>query len=196
MRKIATFIVLLLLSISASARRHSQFFEKKFFPATALSLSLENERADRLGLGRVSDMRDLQALVARNVFAPLVGVEVSPRLPKDRRYALPETVQYLEKLNADFRERFGHGIVIDSVVRPASVQERLRHWNHNAAPVGGERASTHERGTTADISRRFLTRREYHWMVLRLMYDRAVGRILVIEERACLHVFVGGVDGL
>jgi hypothetical protein len=39
-----------------------------------------------------------------------------------------------------------------------------------------------------------LSRAEYQWLVMRLLYYRALHRVLVIEERACFHIFVGGYD--
>jgi hypothetical protein len=80
---------------------------------------------------------------------------------------------------------------VDSAVRPATVQKKLRRWNRNAAPWDGERASSHERGTTIDISRN-LTKTEYRWLVFQLLYYRAVGVVMVIEEKACFHIFVRG----
>ena len=187
-------LVLFLLVTGAEAKRHRHRpFLKKFFPATHDSVRLENERADALSLSRVSDERELSRLVERDVFMPLDGLVVSGKLPPNRRYALPQTVDFIRSLDGEFYETFGVRLVVDSAIRPATTQKRLLRWNRNAAPANGSRASTHERGTTVDISRR-LSKEQYLWLVWRLAYYRELGRVLVIEEKACFHIFVGGVN--
>lgn len=192
MRKIliALFFVLVLASQSPAKVRRP----KKFFPSTHDSVRLENEAADSMGVVRISDEKVLSAFVENGVFVPLDGLWVCRKLPTNRRYALPETVLYLRRLDDLFSAQFGDHLVITSAVRPATVQARLRRHNRNAAPVSGERASSHERGTTVDIGRR-MPRKQYRWLVLRLMVDRALGRVTVIEEKACFHIFVKGADG-
>jgi hypothetical protein len=54
----------------------------------------------------------------------------------------------------------------------------------------GSAPSSHERGTTVDIARQSLSHSQRRWLITRLLYYRATGRILVIEEIACYHVFV------
>lgn len=197
MKVLSMLLMLLLLSTPSASfglrgKNHRKFL-KKFFPATADSVRLENERADALSLARVDDEQDLLALVQHNVLVPLVGVEVSRRLPQNRRYALPATVEYVRSLNEDYIRVSGHSLVVSSAVRPVTTQRRLRRWNRCAAPAYGNRSSSHERGSTVDISRHF-SRQEYLWLVWRLWYDKARGKILVIEERACFHIFVGESD--
>ena len=176
---------LLLMLVSPLFGRTNQH---KLFPATHDSIAAENRRADMLGLKRYETMDEVRQDVAQSILVPL-SITVSKRLPKDRRYALPETVAFAEKLDQDFYEATGDRLVVDSAIRPSDVQKRLARRNRNAAPADGARASTHERGTTFDLSRR-MTRARYRWLLLRLAYYRARGEILVIEERSCLHVFV------
>ena len=87
-------------------------------------------------------------------------------------------------------------LTVDSAIRPADVQRRLIRFNKNAAPYDGYRASSHERGSTFDIARSGLSRRQNRYLITRLLYYRAVGKILVIQERGCYHVFVGEGDYL
>jgi Family of unknown function (DUF5715) len=166
------------------------FAERKVFPATHDSVLYENTRADAAGLKRYETLGDVQQDVRVGVLVPLPPRLVNAKLPKDRRYALPATVAFIEKLNHDFRDVTDKNLVVDSAIRPSDVQKRLTRRNRNAAPAQGTRASTHERGTTFDLSRR-MKRGEYRWLITRLAYYRARGEILVIEERACVHIFVG-----
>ena len=132
------------------------------------------------------DMPAVRADIATGQLVPITGVKINAKLPKDRRYLRPEAQSFLQRLNRDC----GSTLTIDSAIRPADVQKRLLRFNKNAAPYDGFRASSHERGTTLDISRKSLPNR-YRMLTLRLLYYRAIGRILVIEERGCYHVFVG-----
>ena len=67
---------------------------------------------------------------------------------------------------------------------------------------GGRSSWIEQAGTTFDLAKRVATghgyrdmrRGEYKWLLWRLWYYREIGQILVIEERGCLHVFVGGQD--
>lgn len=173
---------LILLTLPCFART------PKTFPATHDSIPAENRRADMLGLKRYETLAQVSRDVESGVLVP-VTIPVCSKLPKERRYALPSTVAFAEKLNADFYEATGTSLVIDSAIRPSDVQKRLRRHDRNAAPALGARASTHERGTTFDLSRR-MRPSQYRWLLVRLAYYKARREILVIEERNCLHVFV------
>lgn len=156
-------------------------------------MSAENERADNLGLKRYLTEREMEADVERRILVP-VPISTSPKLPRNRSYVLQPTADFMSQLDGDFSRATGHHLIVDSAVRPATVQRRLCRWNRNAAPANGARASSHERGTTFDLGKRQMTKAEYQWLLLRLFYYRETGCILVIEERACLHIFVGGAD--
>jgi hypothetical protein len=176
-------LIIMAVLTPAFARTH------KLFPATHDSIPAENRRADTLGLKRYEDTAQVQMDVDAHVLVPLT-IPVAPKLPAWRRYALPETVAFAAKLDMEFSSLTGSHFVIDSAIRPADVQQRLTHRNRSAAPANGARASTHERGTTFDLSRR-MRRSQYRWLLARLAYYKAIGEILVIEERSCIHVFVG-----
>jgi D-alanyl-D-alanine dipeptidase len=118
------------------------------------------------------------------------ALAVSRALPKDRSYVLPRVNVFLLELSADFYVTFGTALTVDSAVRSASVQRRLRRFNASAAPVDGETASSHEAGCTVDLSRR-LTRAQQHWLEYRLAYyEYAQQRIIVEQERNCFHIMV------
>ena len=188
MRTLKTLLMLIVLS---SVSRAIKTKSVKVFSATHDSIAAENRRADALGYRRYLDMEDVSIGVAGGELVPITGVRVNAKLPKDRRYLRPEAESFLERLNRDC----GSNLTVDSAIRPADVQRRLGRFNPNAAPFDGYRASSHERGSTFDISRRSLSVRNYRFLVARLLYYRAIGRILVIEERGCLHVFVGDGGG-
>jgi D-alanyl-D-alanine dipeptidase len=116
---------------------------------------------------------------------------VSEALPPSRRYVLPRVNGFLRELAEGFYDEFGVPLMVDSAVRPVTVQRRLRRINRNAAPIHGEAASSHEAGCTIDIARHRLTRAQLHWLELRLAYYQFARQlILVEEERSCFHVMV------
>ena len=152
---------------------------KKLFPATHDSVAEENRRADALGTRRYESMYEVDDAVKIGQLVPITGVKINDKLPKDRRYLRPEALSFLERLNRDV----GSNLTVDSAIRPADVQRRLGRFNPNAAPFDGYRASSHERGSTFDIARKGLSRRQERLLRLRLLYYRAIGQSLVIEEK-------------
>jgi hypothetical protein len=195
MRRLWSIILVLWLSVPTWARTH------KMFPANGGSVARENAVADSLGYERYETATQMQAGIDSGRLVP-VPITVTPKLPSNRRYVTPEAADFMLQLDADFNRATGKYLIVDSAVRPADVQKKLRRINRNAAPANGARASSHERGTTFDLAQKVyngrdyvnMRRGEYRWLLLRLMYYRETGRILVIEERGCLHVFVGRRD--
>jgi hypothetical protein len=183
--KIAVTAMLIITATLSGATRH----EAKAFPATHESVPLENEAADRAGLKRYLSADDVAKDVSSGVLVPIAWVAVSPKLPRERRYLRPAAADFVGWLDFEFYYEKGKHLVVDSAVRSADVQQRLGHINRSAAPAIGARASSHERGTTFDLSRH-MRRGEYRWLLTRLAYYRALGRILVIEEKSCIHICV------
>jgi len=179
-------VLIALSCVSQAKTNHVQVF-----PATHDSVAAENRRADALGYKRYINTEDMRQGVLSGQLVPIEGVKIDAKLPKDRRFLRPEAESFLERINRDC----GSTLTIDSAIRPADVQRRLLRINKNAAPVDGDRASSHERGSTFDIAQRGLSRRAYRLLIVRLLYYMANGRILVIEERGCIHVFVGDAGG-
>jgi hypothetical protein len=177
--------VIFSLSTIASAKTR----EAKVFPATRDSVTEENAAADRAGINRYLSTSEVADAVLSGVLVPITWVRVSPRVPQDRRYLRQAANEFLGLLELDFYYETGAHLTVDSAVRSADIQQRLARTNRNAAPANGARASSHERGTTFDLSRR-MRRGEYRWLIARLAYYRALGRILVIEEKSCIHIFV------
>ena len=178
------------LSLPASA-------SKKLFPANKGSVALENSYADKAGIARFTDRESLKAGIASGVLVP-IPITSCPKLPEFRRYVRPTAAEFLRELDSRFYLATGRYLIVDSAVRSADVQKQVARHNRNAAPANGDRASSHERGTTFDIaSRRVyfngwanMRRREYRWLLIQLAYYQGIGRIHVIEERSCLHIMV------
>ena len=178
------------LSLPASA-------SKKLFPANKGSVALENQYADRAGIARYADRESLKAGIASGVLVP-IPITSCPKLPEFRRYVRPTAAEFLRELDARFYLATRRFLIVDSAVRSADVQKQVARHNRNAAPANGDRASSHERGTTFDIaSRRVyfngwanMRRSQYRWLLIQLAYYQGIGRIHVIEERSCLHIMV------
>lgn len=146
-----------------------------------------------MGLERIGDERRLASLVEAEVLVALPNtdaVKIAPSLPPSRRYVLPMVNSFLVKLASEYYAEFHQPLVVDSAVRPVTVQRRLRRHNASAAPIHGETASSHEAGCTVDLSRR-LTKQQTKWLEWRLFYyEQARQVVLVEEERHCFHIMV------
>ena len=191
---LCTAALLLACCTQADARTHRRHRprEIKIFAAKPDSILLENEIAEGMGAYRYFTQAQVDAAVQDGTLVRLYTsyvLIVSPKLPMERRYALPATVAFINTLATEFFLQFHQTLMVDSAIRPATVQRGLHM--RNAAPPYGPRASTHERGTSIDFAKHF-TKAQYHWIILRLLYYKELGRILVIEERSCLHIFVIG----
>lgn len=199
MLKSAFALALIALSLcdtaGAKARRGERRpRENKIFAAKPWSVSLENEMADEVGAFRFFTQSQVDSAALSGKLVALYNhtqYTIAPKLPINRRYALPATVSFLDVFAVEFYRQFHRPLMVDSAVRPATMQRSLLRRNSSAAPAYGERASSHERGTTLDISKH-LTKAQQRWMVTRLLYHYALGCILVIQERGCFHIFVQG----
>jgi hypothetical protein len=179
-------IVILALLINMAGLAHAR--SHYVFPANKNSVGLENHYADIAGIERLEDAAQVQAAIdsGRLVYIPITS---SPKLPEWRRYVRPAAADFMLELDGRFNRTTGRYLTVDSAVRPQDVQRQLARRNRNAAPATGTRASSHERGTTFDISKR-MKRGEYRWLIAQLAYYQALGRIHVIEEKACIHIMV------
>jgi D-alanyl-D-alanine dipeptidase len=162
--------------------------QARIFPANKNSVALENHYADVAGIEQLENAAQVQAAIAdgRLVYIPITS---SPKLPFWRRYVRPAAAEFMLELDGRFNQTTGHYLTVDSAVRPQDVQRQLARRNRSAAPATGTRASSHERGTTFDISK-IMKRGEYRWLLTQLAYYQALGRIHVIEEKACIHIMV------
>jgi hypothetical protein len=147
-----------------------------------------------MGLERIQDEFELSCLVKAESLVALPNnraIKIAPSLPANRRYALPRTVFFLLSLSEAYRQQFGKALTVDSAVRPKSVQERLRRTNYSAAPVDGETASSHEVGTTFDLSKK-MSRAQLQWLRNMLSMYQGYNVVIVEEEKNCMHIMVIG----
>lgn len=171
------------------------WFDYRAFPPTPDSLLLQNDLIDKLGLPRIKDSKALADLVDRNKLVPITEnryVRISPKLEADRRYCKPWVNDFLQDLGQAYFDRFEEPIQVNSAVRTVRVQMRLLRWNHNAAPVHGEKASAHLAGVAVDLQRRGLTKEQMTFIQDKLL---ALGTMVIVEEelkQPCFHIVVDG----
>ena len=159
------------------------------------SLLRQNEEIDRLGLPRIADDEQLQELKQHQELVPILEsrtLMVHPNLDPKNRFCRPWTRQFLQDAAAAYYRQFHQPIQVNSAVRTEEQQQRLRRWNHNAAPASGDTESSHVAGITVDISRHGMTRAQRKWMVQYLYDLREHGLIEAAEERRepVFHVMV------
>jgi Family of unknown function (DUF5715) len=159
------------------------------------SLLKQNSEIDQAGLQRIEDDAQLQQLEERGVLVPIISTEyltINPFLKENRRYARPWAVQFVDDMSREFYQQFGRPLQVTSAVRTVEQQRHLTRVNHNAAPAEGEVASSHLAGTTVDIGKRGLTRKQHKWVVDYLARMKEQDIIEPEEERrqACFHIMV------
>ena len=183
--------------------RHARFRRLRYYgPPVAPelrgsrdSLLKQNSEIDQAGLQRIDDDAQLKQLEERGVLVPITETEylqVSHAIKENRRYARPWAAQFADDMGREFYEQFRRPLEVTSAVRTVEQQRRLMRRNHNAAPAEGEVASSHLAGTTVDISKRGLSRKQHKWIVDYLARMKETGVIEPEEERrqACFHVMV------
>jgi hypothetical protein len=155
----------------------------------------ENEQLDSLQLPRITDDEELLALEDAE---ELVRVDdhsyltVASNLDETRRYCRPWTRNFLDDLGKAYYEEFRRPLMVTSLVRTVEQQQKLRRYNKNAGPEEGETASTHLTGTTVDILKRGMTRKQHRWLEQYFLPLQQRGLIDPTEERRqpVFHVVV------
>lgn len=191
------------LSSHRHHRRHARLRRLRFYgpPVTPElrgsrdSLLKQNSEIDQANLERIADDDQLEQLEQRGALVPLAGNEallINPALKENRRYARPWTAQFVDDLSREFYDRFHKPIEVNSAVRTVDQQRHLMRVNGNAAPAEGEVASSHLAGTTVDIGKRGLSRKQHKWVADYLSRMKEQEVIEPEEERrqACFHVMV------
>ena len=190
--------------LSHSTRHHRARFRRIRFRGFAIiaalrgsrdSLLKQNEEIDRAGLPRIQDDEQLEQLKAVGYLVPVREskfVRFDSALAGDRRYCRPWTLAFVEDLGRDYYSKFRVPIQVNSAVRTAEQQRRLRRHNGNAAPEAGETASSHLAGVTVDIGKRGMTRKQHKWVADYLAKLKTDGVIEPEEERRqpVFHVMV------
>lgn len=158
----------------------------------------ERRAARHFGLERLATERALRAAIARGdlVRVPDVGANffLDPGLaagepdPSLYRHARPNVLRFIERLADQYRHRFNKLLQVNSLVRTAAYHRALRRRNGNAT----RGVSSHEYGTTVDISKLALSARGASWIRTVLLSLERRGLILATEEhaQAVFHVMV------
>ncbi len=159
------------------------------------SLVRQNEEIDRLGLPRIADDQQLQELEQQHELVPIREsriLNIHPRLARQDRFCKSWTRDFLQDLAAAHYREFHTPIQVNSAVRTVAQQQRLRRYNHNAAPTSGDTESSHVAGLTVDVSRRGMGRAERKWMEDYLLNLKNQGLIETAEERRepVFHIMV------
>lgn len=155
----------------------------------------QNIIADVEGLSRIQDDAQLSAMVRSGDLVALPaspGLEIDPRLPRNRRYCRPWTAIFLRNLARAHQDIFGQPLLLTSAVRTVSFQRHLAHYNGNAAPTSGDTASPHLTGEAIDLGKKGMSLKEIAWMRAVLGKLQASGKLDVEEEfeQACFHISV------
>jgi len=202
-RRFIALLLLLCLPIAAFPRtRHRKpraipWFDYRAFPPTPSSLIEQNAVIDGMGLPRIKDKKALAALVQSGDLVPVTEnryVHVNPKLEADRRFVRPWVDDFLQELGQEYFDHFEEPIQVNSGVRTMKTQMSLLRWNHNAAPVHGEKASAHLAGIAVDLQRRGLTQEQVKFIQQKLLYLAALKMVIVEEElkQPCFHIVVTG----
>jgi hypothetical protein len=159
------------------------------------SMVRQNEEIDRLQLPRINDEEQLEELIRNQELVPIEetrSLRVNPGIKPEKRYCRPWTKQFVADMSEAFYNEFHSSLQVNSAVRTAEQQFKLRHHNRNAAPESGEIASSHLAGITVDLAKRGLTTGQHKWVVDYLKNFRDLGLVEAAEERrqACFHVMV------
>jgi len=159
------------------------------------SMLRQNEEIDRLKLVRINDDQQLEDLELRGELVSLHdsrSLQIAPNIELNRRFCRPWTRSFLEDMSQAFYTEFHQPIQLTSAVRTVDQQARLQRWNHNAAPIDGDTASSHLAGLTIDIGKRPMSRKERAWVDQYVLKLQQLGLVEAAEERrqACYHIMV------
>lgn len=196
--KFAGLVLFLLIATTlvAAPRRKTQTIPKPF-RASKSSQAIQNRQADKGGLTRIKDDKELAKFKKAGLLVPLPnvrGLEVKD-LDSKWQFVRPQTAKFLRdfvKAYRDPKKGFPNGtLFLTSAVRTVERQKELRGENGNATSANGRRASSHETGATIDITKKGMTAAEVYWIrrTLRPLHGKT---IYVVEERRqpCFHIMV------
>ena len=155
------------------------------------SLVRQNQKANADELERVQDAAQLEELTRNQELVSLpLGrtLGVDPKLPEERRYCRPWTRTFLKDFANAYYMEFKAPLQVNSAVRTAEVQQKLRRHNHNAAlaeagsPDDVEIVSPHLTGAAVDIAKRGMSRKQRAWVQNYLLNVQNEGLIDAEEE--------------
>ena len=162
---------------------------------TRQSQILQNERADRDHLSRMTNQETLQRFKRLEL---VVAVPAKTRdyyihsIPAQYHYLRPWSKLFLDRLSSQFRRRFGRPLRITSLIRTSGYQNQLSRLNGNAAAAVGKKRSSHLTGASLDISKKGMTAAQKRWVRNVLASIKAKGYLFAVEEfyQPNFHVMV------
>lgn len=157
------------------------------------SLQKQNERADKEGLVRIVDDSHLFKMKNDGLLVRLPTlVKIDERLQEKWQWVLPQAATFLENQAIEFINKFGKLFKVNSAVRTVSRQTELILINPNAAPVFGDRMSSHLTGASIDIAKIGMNKAELEWMRKKLSELEDLNLIEATEEHEQLvfHIMV------
>ena len=163
--------------------------------ATRQSQVVQNQRADRDHLSRMTDQKTLERFKRLEL---IVSVPAKTKdyyihdIPAQYHYLRPWTKLFLDRLSSQFRSRFGGPLRITSLIRTVAYQNQLSRSNGNAASAVGEKRSSHLTGASLDISKKGMTAARQRWVRNVLASLKAKGYLFAVEEfyQPNFHVMV------
>jgi len=162
---------------------------------TRQSQLLQNERADRDHLSRMTDPETLERFKRLEL---IISVPAKTKdyyvhsIPAQYRYLRPWSKLFLDRLSSQFRRRFGQPLRVTSLTRTSAYQNKLARRNGNAAAAVGEKRSSHLTGASLDISKKGMTRAQQRWLRNVLTSLKTKGHLFAVEEfyQPNFHVMV------
>ena len=163
--------------------------------ATRQSQVIQNKRADRDHLSRMTDQKTLDRFKRLELIVPVPAKTKDyyiHDIPAQYHYIRPWTKLFLDRLSSQFRSRFGGPLRITSLIRTAAYQNQLSRRNGNAASAVGEKRSSHLTGASLDISKKGMTAARQRWVRNVLASLKAKGYLFAVEEfyQPNFHVMV------
>ena len=162
---------------------------------------LQNQWADRANIKPIRSDKELAELKKSGQLVPLpmsAGITIDERLEPRLRFCRPETMAFFAAFGKSFYSTFASSFRVTSAVRTIPYQKALRKRNKNAAAAEGPEASSHLRGTTIDITKVGLTKKQVRWLRKNLGIKAAKGEIIVAEEfkQSVFHVMAKPISAL
>jgi hypothetical protein len=159
------------------------------------SLERQNKEADRENLTRIENDAQLARFKRAGLLVKLPEtryVAVNPRLDSKWRWCRPQVVPFLRDIGREYYVLFREPLQINSAVRTADYQRKLRARNGNATSADGKNRSSHLTGATVDIGKKNMSHEERKWLQNKLLALEEKDLIEATEEKrqACFHVMV------
>lgn len=154
----------------------------------------QNIMADKYDLSRIEDDKMLERFVRSGYLVQLprnaINYYLDDGLSDRYAYARPWTKLFIERLASQYYANFREKLKITSAVRTIKNQAVLDRTNPAAAPAKGPAASSHETGSTFDISKKDMSKKGKKWLQKVLGDLDRQGIIEATEERAAFHTMV------